>query len=100
MTKPEARAKAKKAKVPTLDELVAQERECRELLESSLRDLADAIPEQLPAMESLIEDGVLDYPSLAAEIALHGSGIDYDATEWGKAAEALAKAMANQKKAA
>ena len=89
--------KAKKVKAPTLDELVRQERECRELLESSLRNLADEVPEELPAMEEL-EPGDID--SWADEIALHGSGIDYDAKNWGKAAEALAEAMAKAKKEA
>jgi hypothetical protein len=35
---------------------------------------------------------------LADEIALHGRGLDYDATEWRKAVEALAEAQ--KKKAA
>lgn len=87
-----------KKKAPTLDELVEQERECRELLESSLRNLSDEIDEELPEVDDDDDPGY--YRTVAAEIALHGRGIDYDAKEWGEAAEALAEAIAKQKKAA
>jgi hypothetical protein len=84
-----------KKKAPTLDELVAQERECRGLLDSSLRNLADEIGESLEPVSN-DPDANCYY---AEEIALHGSGLHYDATEWRKAVEALAEAMAKKKAA-
>lgn len=81
-----------KKKHPTLDALVAKERECRELLEASLRNLADDIGDSL----DFLPDDPDDYPGFADQIALHGRGIDHDATEWRKAAEALAAAKQKQ----